>query len=68
MGADSKLRDAITTASHQLDQALKGNPHELGESRPGGRRIHFEQPLGILFEVRQGVVRVLHAWDARRKR
>ena len=68
MNADATLRAAITSASHRIDQELKANPQEVGESRPKGRRIHFEQPLGILFEVRQGAVRILHVWDARRKR
>jgi hypothetical protein len=66
--ADSELREAITKAAHQIDQELKSNPEEVGESRPDGRRIHFVQPLAILFEVRQGAVRILYAWDARRKR
>lgn len=68
MKADSKLRKSITQASHQIDQDLKVNPEDQGESRPDGRRIHFVQPLAILFEVRQGAVRILYAWDARRKR
>ena len=68
MHADSELRNEITKASYQIDQDLKTNPEEQGESRPDGRRIHFVHPLAILFEVRQGVVRILYAWDARRKR
>jgi mRNA-degrading endonuclease RelE of RelBE toxin-antitoxin system len=66
--ADSELRSAITKAAHQIDQELKTNPEELGESRPDGRRIHFVQPLANLYEVRQGAVRILYTWDARRKR
>ncbi len=66
--SDSQVREAITKAAYQIDQELKANPEEMGESRPDGRRIHFVQPLAILYEVRQGAVRILYAWDARRKR
>jgi hypothetical protein len=66
--SDSKVRKAITKAAHQIDEELKANPLETGESRPDGRRIHFVHPLAILYEIRQGAVRILYAWDCRRKR
>src|SRR5688572_16292429 len=68
MDNDSAVRSAITKAVHQIDQQLKSSPAKLGESRPDRRRIHFIQPLAILFEVRHGVARVIDVWDARRKR
>ena len=66
--SDSQVREAITKAAYEIDQELKANPEETGESRPDGRRIHFVQPRAILYEVRQGAVRILYVWDARRKR
>jgi hypothetical protein len=64
MAADSEERRAITAATHRIDQLLRGDPDNQGESRPGGRRILFVPPLGILFRVdaAQAVVRVLHVW------
>jgi hypothetical protein len=57
-------RDSITKASHAIDQRLKTDPLNQGESRPGGRRVLFESPLGVLYRVEEQdmIVRVLHVW------
>ena len=61
---DPAIRNEVTTASHTLDQQLQANAPNVGESRPNGRRIAFETPLGILFRIDPpgNVVRVLHVW------
>jgi hypothetical protein len=61
---DSARRLDVTRAADALEQKLQRNAPNEGESRPGGRRILFEDLLGILFRVdlpRRGV-RVLHVW------
>jgi hypothetical protein len=45
--ADSELRQAITAASHAVDQRLRNDPNAEGESRPKGRRIVFVPPLAV---------------------
>jgi len=64
MQADSALRQAITAATHQIDQKLQSDPHASGESRPEGTRIFFIAPLGIIFRVEQDdkTVSVLRVW------
>ncbi len=68
--ADSTVRQKITTATHQIDLLLQSDPMNVGESRPQGRRILHQAPLGITFEVRpsQSLVRVLHVWGFRTRR
>jgi hypothetical protein len=63
--ANSAERRAITTAAHVIEQRLRGDPDNQGESRPHGRRILFESPLGVRFRVysQQGVVRILQVWQ-----
>ncbi len=70
MAADSALRQRITACSHAIEQELRINPQEKGESRPEGERIIFPFPLGLLYEIdtEAFVVRVMHVWDIRRKR
>ena len=57
-------RDAVTRASHLLDQQLESDPGGVGESRPNGRRICFATPLGITYRVFVGERRVvvIHVW------
>lgn len=66
--ADSATRQAITVASHMIEQELQTNPHDKGESREGEERVFFVYPLGVQFEIIDAtlLVRVLHAWDIRR--
>jgi len=49
--ADSALRQAITAASHAIEQRLLTDPHNAGESRSGGRRIFIAPPLAVIFRV-----------------
>ena len=62
MQADSTQRQAITAASHALEQRLKRDPANEGESRPGGRRITFIPPLAVRFQIEADgqTVTVLH--------
>ena len=62
--ADSPSRQAITRASHHIDQLLADDPELVGESRSAGRRVLFERPLAVLFEVSEPdrLVTVLHVW------
>jgi hypothetical protein len=68
--ADSMLRKAITTASHQIDQRLAHDPEDTGESRTGNERVWFVFPLGILFEVDHATttVRVLQVWKYQKRK
>jgi hypothetical protein len=49
--ADSAQRQALTAASHAIDQRLSINPRGEGESRAGNRRIAFFPPLFVTFEI-----------------
>jgi len=57
-------RDAVTRAAHAIDQRLRRDPENEGESRPGGRRVLFSDPLGVFFRVfpDDRVVHVLLVW------
>ncbi|HZV04722.1 MAG TPA: hypothetical protein VE999_06535 [Gemmataceae bacterium] len=69
MQADATQRQAITAASHAIDQRLSSDPHNEGESRPGGRRITFVAPLAVRFQVEPDgqTVTVLHVSMFRRR-
>jgi hypothetical protein len=69
-GADSNIRHAITAATHQIDQQLQTAPLAESESRPGGRRIRFVRPLGIIFRLEKDnvTVSVLHVWLFRERK
>jgi hypothetical protein len=66
--ADSPFRQAITEATHALDQSLQADPFRTSESREGDVRILFSNPLAVLFEVdtQQRIVWILHVWTFRR--
>jgi hypothetical protein len=51
MQANTHERQEITAASQMIDDRLSRNPHQEGESRPGGRRIMFVPPLAVTFQV-----------------
>jgi len=57
-------RQAVADAANRLDQLLGAAPNELGESRDGRTRIHFERPLAVQFQVDDGdrVVEVVRVW------
>jgi len=60
--ADSTQRQAITMASHAIEQRLMRDPANEGESRSGGRRITFIPPLAFRFQIEADslTVTVLH--------
>ena len=66
--ADSATRQAITAATHQIDQALRTNPLNQGESRDEARRIMFVDPLALIFRVEPDgqTISVLHVGPSRR--
>lgn len=69
MAADSAQRQAISAASHMIDLRLRDDPANVGESRPGGRRISFFPPLAVRFKVDSNhqVVTILHVRLFRRR-
>jgi len=64
---DASGREALTRAIYLAEQQLKQTPAEIGESRPGGQRILFVLPLGVLYRVvaSSAEVTVLHVWHIR---
>jgi hypothetical protein len=64
--SDQALRQTITQATHRIDQLLQRDPRNAGESRPGGRRILFESPLGALFRIDVNTATDLRIWLFRR--
>jgi hypothetical protein len=62
--ADSAARQAITAATHTIDQQLRNNPDKQGESRGDEERVLFVPPLGVTFEVdsAQHIVSIYHIW------
>jgi hypothetical protein len=68
MGAPD--RDAVTTASAELDRRLADDPLNEGESRSNGRRIAFLTPLAILYRVhpQTKTVVVTRVWTFRGRR
>jgi hypothetical protein len=63
--ADSADRKDITRASHEIEQRLRSDPVNEGESRNRGRRVLFAEPLAVLFRPLPDdmVVEVLHVWQ-----
>lgn len=48
---NAQNRNEVTHAAYWLDEAMKRNPLQLGESRGGLRRMAFQGQLCITFEV-----------------
>lgn len=44
-------RRGITRAVQEIEIALRDAPDEVGESRPGGRRISYCSPLAYYFAL-----------------
>ncbi len=61
---NAPVRQAVTEAANRIDRLLQSDPHNLGESREGAVRIHFERPLAIQFEIHDQdcLVEVLKVW------
>jgi hypothetical protein len=70
MEADSTFREAITAATHAIDQELRSDPYGASESRSEGRRILFLTPLGLYFRVdeKERVVSILRVWRFRKRK
>lgn len=68
LAANSRTRKRITKAAHEIDLQLAQDPLQVGESRPRGRRVLFEAPLGVTYRVDNGVVTVLHVWRFRERK
>ncbi len=49
--SDADARQAITAASHEVDNRLGNDPRNEGESRQNGRRITFVPPLAVDFQI-----------------
>jgi plasmid stabilization system protein ParE len=66
---DSTQRDAITRAAHEVDQLLRIDAHQRGESRTANSRILFEVPLGVIFHAdeERGRVLVVRVWISSRR-
>jgi hypothetical protein len=60
-------QNAVTAASHAIDQMLSNDPENEGESRPNGRRVVYSSPLGVRYRVdpNENRVRVLLCWQIR---
>ena len=60
-------RDGVTIAAAELDRRLIDDPENEGESRVGNRRITFEKPLAIYFDVdtARKLVQVVRVWEFR---
>jgi len=71
ISADSVGRALVTAAANEIDRQLRIDAHEVGESRPNGRRILIVSPLVVSFRAskQDRLVRVINVWRfARRKR
>jgi hypothetical protein len=53
------LSQLISLAANRIDQQLTEHPAEVGESRPNGRRILLDAPLGIYYRFYEEDRRVL---------
>lgn len=64
VAVDPAARDRIEAALTLLNQQLRAEPDEVGESREDDRRIAFAGPLVVSFRVdlKGRLVRVNHAW------
>jgi hypothetical protein len=66
--SEPQRRAGITSASHRVDDALRTNPVDAGESRDSDRRIYIDLPLVVFYEVdlAQASVTVLDVVVSRR--
>jgi hypothetical protein len=67
--ADSVRRQALVAASNSVDQRLRSDPHNEGESREESERVMFVHPLAVRFDIVEtsSVVRVLRIWEMKRR-
>ena len=64
LGGDSQERRDVTIAADAIDKALGSHPSQCGESRSEERRIFYNQPLAVIFQVfeQDRAVYVLQVW------
>jgi hypothetical protein len=55
---ESDQQQQMTTAVDHLVKQLQSNPSEVGEARSANRRVAFQSPIGIAFEVDQALQQV----------
>jgi hypothetical protein len=62
-------RKAVTAAADQIDDLLRTDPEQQGESRPEGR-VLLIPPLGVFFHVleQDRIVRVVQVWRFEQRR
>ena len=67
---EAEDREAIASATNQIDKLLKSDPSQQGESRLGSRRILIVPPLIVAIEIHEPdrVVKVLGVRLQSRKR
>jgi ParE toxin of type II toxin-antitoxin system, parDE len=67
--ANPDERQALTAASHTIDQRLKTDPRSEGESRAEDRRVMFVPPLVVIFQIEDDsqTALVLHVRMFRRR-
>jgi hypothetical protein len=46
-------RQAVADAANAIDRALRFRPSDVGESRDASTRVLIEEPLVIVYEVRE---------------
>ena len=68
--ARAEDRNAVTTASYDIDRTLSREHEDAGESRPDGWRILFAAPLAVRFQVYPSdrLVLVSECWAYGRRR
>ena len=44
-------QNAVTFASHRIDQLLASDPENQGEERPNNRRVMFEPPILVVYRI-----------------
>ena len=69
VAADLAEQDVLEATVRRINATLAGGPQDLGESRPGGRRVWFADPLTVVYRAipTEGRVIVSHVAQRRRK-
>lgn len=49
--SDPDVRQAVVDSAQAIDAVLRAKPLDMGESRSDNRRIYFESPLLVIYEV-----------------
>jgi plasmid stabilization system protein ParE len=46
-----QVSEQVVRAVEEIHRLLAENPDQQGESRPGGRRIMFAAPIGVIYRM-----------------